>query len=48
MNKNRRKGKINNNCAVFNNDVYRNFLDIKDLAFDILLKLIEIYKQDKD
>lgn len=44
----RRKGKLNNNCAVFNNDVYRNFLDIKDLGFDIFLRLIEVYKWEID
>lgn len=43
----RRKGKFNNNYAVFSNDIYANFLKIKEKAFDLFLKLIEIYKKDR-
>lgn len=43
----RRKGKLDNNYAVFSNDIYSNFLKIKNVSFDFFLKLIEIYKIDR-
>jgi hypothetical protein len=42
----RRGAKLDNNFAIFNSDVYANFLEIKLKAFEYFEELVRLYKDD--
>lgn len=42
----RRGARMSNNFAIFNNEVYANFPEIKGKTFDIFTKICQVYQED--